>query len=131
MGFNGDREQTGILFADDEEILLLYGKMVLEKCGYKVILARDGEEALSLFTQKPGEIALAILDLVMPGLGGLDVMRKLREMSPGLPVIISSGYDKSHIEELAGETIPFVLPKNFTPPDLEAIVKKALDRAAE
>jgi CheY-like chemotaxis protein len=82
----------GILLVDDEEIVRAVGCDLLEDLGYTVYPAADGEEALELLAGNRGSISLAILDLIMPKMGGEELFLRLREESPGLNVLFCTGY---------------------------------------
>ena len=81
-----------ILLVDDEESLLSLGAEMLERFGYRVLTARDGEEALKQYREKRDEISLIILDLIMPGMGGKHCLEELLRMNPQIKVVIASGY---------------------------------------
>jgi two-component system cell cycle sensor histidine kinase/response regulator CckA len=81
-----------ILLVDDEEILRDIGKDILEKFGYTVILAADGESALELYRENPEGISLVILDIVMPGMGGKRCLEEILKVNPRAKVVIASGY---------------------------------------
>ncbi len=68
-----------ILFVDDEEIIRQLGADILEDAGYKVLLASGGEEAIQIYRKNRKKIALVILDMIMPGLGGKETFLKLKE----------------------------------------------------
>ncbi len=93
---HGDQEdlrgEGEVLVVDDEEGVLRLLEEVLTRFGYKAILARSGEEALPLVEQRGHELRAIILDLIMPGMGGIKAFQRIRELAPELPVIISSGY---------------------------------------
>jgi DNA-binding response OmpR family regulator len=79
-----------ILVVDDEEGIRQLYKEELQDEGYEVELAERGEEALEkISTAKPDAV---ILDLKMPGMGGLEVLERIREQDKDLPVIISTAY---------------------------------------
>ena len=81
-----------ILLVDDEESIHILYREELEELGYEVHSAMSGEEALKiLHTLNP---ALVILDIQMPGMNGIDVLRKIKEQDPKLPVILSSAYQE-------------------------------------
>ena len=86
-----------ILLADDETHVRETTAEVLESFGYKVLQAQDGLEAIDLLKIHQGEISLAILDVVMPHLGGLALSKRIREMDSNLPLIFVTGYDKGHV----------------------------------
>ena len=90
-----------LLLVDDEEIILKITKRFLNKAGYKVLLANGGKEALSIFREKHKEIALIILDMIMPEMSGKEVYKQLKEIDPDIKVLLSSGYSKeSQAQEL-------------------------------
>jgi len=81
-----------ILLIDDEESIHILYREELEELGYEVHSAMSGEEALKILpTLNPD---LVILDIQMPGMNGIDVLRKLKEQDPKLPVILSSAYQE-------------------------------------
>ncbi|MDJ0801820.1 MAG: PAS domain S-box protein [Desulfobacterales bacterium] len=81
-----------ILLVDDEEMIIEVGRAILEKLGYRVLVARGGEEALAAVAAQGDAIDLVILDLIMPGMDGGRTFDRLRTLAPALPVILSSGY---------------------------------------
>ncbi len=79
-----------ILLVDDEEnIRFIYGEEFLEE-GYEVIAAKDGDEALALFASEQPD--LVILDIQMPGINGVEVLRRMKTMKNDVPVILCSAY---------------------------------------
>ncbi|ATX82875.1 PAS domain S-box-containing protein [Mariprofundus ferrinatatus] len=87
---SGDRT---ILLADDDDVLLLAYADILDALGYRVITARNGSEALSIYKEKGDTIDLVILDVVMPVMGGVDAANAIRQINPGQKVLFSTGYD--------------------------------------
>ncbi len=81
-----------ILLVDDEEIIRLTGKPLLEKLGFQVLLATQGEEALEIFSREREKIRLVITDMIMPRMGGRELFYKLRERDETVPVLLSSGF---------------------------------------
>jgi len=90
--FRGHGEM--ILFADDGEPVREAMGKVLESMGYRVMLASNGEEAVALFEQHQDDIALCILDLVMPEMGGREAAEKIRQLNPSAAILFATGYDK-------------------------------------
>jgi CheY-like chemotaxis protein len=82
-----------ILLIDDEELVLNVTRKLLERFGYRILVAHHGREAIRIAQTYPGEIHLAILDLGMPIMGGAEAFRPLRQVRPQLKVIICSGYE--------------------------------------
>lgn len=99
-----------VLLVDDEPLLLKTNARFLERLGYKVLMATDGEEALKVFKENADRISLSLLDWMMPRLNGLGAIRKLRELKPDLPVILSSGHPAAEaLQDLSpGEEIRFI-----------------------
>jgi two-component system cell cycle sensor histidine kinase/response regulator CckA len=117
-----------VLLVDDEEMVRDLGNEILHKYGYHMLSASDGEEALSIWSAKRREIALVILDLVMPNLGGPATLARMREVDPAVKVLICSGY-RSKDDELKAlqiADVPMIL-KPFRPEELVTQVRKALD----
>ncbi|MFH1148510.1 MAG: response regulator [Pseudomonadota bacterium] len=81
-----------ILIVDDEESIHLLYREELEEEGYQVLSAMDGEEALRIFETTP--VDLVVLDINMPGMKGIDVLRQIKAKKPTLPVILSSAYSE-------------------------------------
>ena len=86
-----------ILLADDEQMVREIMAEVLESFGYKLLLAKDGLEAVELFRAHEQDIALALLDVVMPHLGGMDLAGRIREIKSDMPIIFLTGYDQEHV----------------------------------
>ncbi|MDQ7785466.1 MAG: PAS domain S-box protein [Desulfomonilaceae bacterium] len=81
-----------ILLVDDEMFVRDLGRRMLERAGYTVLAASNGREAVSLYEREKNRIALVILDLMMPDMGGKECFRNLREIDPGVQVLIASGH---------------------------------------
>ena len=83
---------TTILLADDKKNIRDFCKQELEDEGYRVILARDGREAIELVRKDTPD--LVILDLDMPRVGGLDAIEPIQSIAPGVPVILFTANDE-------------------------------------
>jgi PAS domain S-box-containing protein len=122
---------TETLFVvEDEDKLRQLVVGVLEKCGYTVIAARSGVEALEMWPQLAGRVSLVLTDLVMPGgVTGRDLAERLRQHTPNLRVVYTSGYTaaQSRTGEPLVEGANF-LQKPYQPNMLARIVRAALDR---
>jgi two-component system, cell cycle sensor histidine kinase and response regulator CckA len=95
-----------ILLVDDEAKIRKMGRRILEHLGYQVILAGDGEEALRQFQERREEIALVVLDLIMPVMDGAETLRRLRQLDPATRVLISSGFSEEMGAEM--EAVGFI-----------------------
>ncbi len=89
-----------ILVVDDEKLLLLTTRVILERAGFKVTTAQNGSEALQRIKSK--SFTLAIVDLRMPGLDGLDLILEIRKKRPNMPIVVfaANGNDDSVKEAL-------------------------------
>ena len=83
-----------MLVVDDEEIVRSLAKRMVEVAGFSVLTANDGEEAVRLYREHQNEIACVLLDLTMPKMDGEEAFRAIRQISPGVRVILSSGYSE-------------------------------------
>lgn len=79
-----------ILLVDDEEGIQLLYREVFQDEGYEVISACTGEEAMEKFQAEPPD--LVILDIQMPGMNGIEVLRQMKMANPRLPIILSTAY---------------------------------------
>jgi signal transduction histidine kinase len=116
-----------ILVAEDEPRVLELTRASLAAAGYKVFTAANGVEALAVIESLAHQLDLAILDVMMPQLGGEDVQRRLHELRPGLPVVFASGYGrKTHADQSQQEGIAF-LQKPYGREELLRKVREMLD----
>lgn len=81
-----------ILVVDDEEMVLDIGAEMIAKMGYQTLSVRNGDDAVSLYRENPDTIDLVVLDLIMPGTSGSETFDKLRQINPGVKVLLASGY---------------------------------------
>ncbi len=111
-----------ILIVDDEELVLTMGEKVLSSYGYKVLTAHSGKKALELLMATQSPVDLVITDLIMPNMGGRELIEKIRRNSPAMKVICCSGY----IRAGNAEENDAYLEKPFTSQDLLRKVKDML-----
>ena len=103
-----------VLVVDDEEMICLAASKVLEVHGYRVLVARDGTEALAVFAQNQGAIAAVLTDVMMPFMDGVALTRALRRMAPGLFIIASTGQgEKTRMAELRSMNVDAILAKPY------------------
>jgi PAS domain S-box-containing protein len=81
-----------ILLVDDEQMILDVGSQMLVKLGYQVMTALNGREAIQVMEKHPGKIALVILDMIMPVMGGGETFDILKSKHPSLKILLASGY---------------------------------------
>jgi PAS domain S-box-containing protein len=122
------RGSETILLAEDHEPIREMARQTLVSLGYRVLSASDGEEALRLCHDDVP--ALAILDVIMPRLGGPAAAAKLQTLFDRLPVLFTSGYSQDS-EALSSTSPANYLQKPYSPTTLGRIVREILDRAAQ
>ncbi len=115
-----------VLLAEDDERLRHITQTILARLGYRVFTACDGHEALSLFRDRYAEIDLLILDLVMPGLGGDELVDWLRIHGHTHPVLFVSGYPRERAARGADETGTAFLAKPYSAAELATLVRSTL-----
>ncbi len=117
-----------ILLAEDDDMVRNLTAGILERAGYSVIGARDGEEALAQFEKNADKIDLLILDVVMPRLGGRRAYERMRKARKDVPVIFSSGYSEKgvHTGFVLDEGLE-LLQKPFGAADLLQMVRSVLN----
>jgi DNA-binding NtrC family response regulator len=122
----GTGEQKVILIVDDEEALREGLGKVLEDEGYTIIAAESGERALAILHNQ--HVDLVLTDIRMPGMSGLDLLKKIREINHRLGVIILTGYGEieSYIEAMNFGAMEYV-SKPFKMNELKFIVNKILN----
>ena len=86
-----------VLLIEDEEQVRHMAKIMLIRLGYTVLEAKDGVEALEIFQKHQDDVRFVLSDLTMPRMGGWDTMAALRNLSPDIPVILSSGYNEAQV----------------------------------
>ena len=116
-----------ILLIDDEEMILDVGKSMLERLGYRVLVAAGGSEALEIFRKDPKQVDLIILDLIMPEMNGSEAYDRLKEIEPRIKVLFSSGYTKEGVANdiLRDASIGFI-QKPFDIEKLSRNVRRAM-----
>jgi CheY-like chemotaxis protein len=111
-----------VLVADDNDVAQRLCKRVLEKAGYSVLIAADGLQAVDVaLNQRPSMI---LMDVAMPGIDGLEAMRRIKTEMPGMPIVIASAHSMaSDTERFLAAGADKVLSKPFRLADLIAIVE--------
>lgn len=126
--FNAKGNRELILLVDDEvEIAELASEMLAED-GYKVVLARDGFEALRIYQQIGRHIGLVVLDFFLPVMDGDAVFDELRALNPDVNVVLSSGFaEQSKIGAMLAQGLRGFIPKPYTREKLLEQVRSTLD----
>jgi PAS domain S-box-containing protein len=118
-----------ILLVEDEPVLRRTVERLLSRLGYKVLTAADGTEAMRLVAENGSDaIDLLLTDVVMPGIKGTELARRLRADHPGLKVLFMTGYSDDLLRGEAREGIP-VIPKPFQRDELARRLRELLDAA--
>jgi DNA-binding NtrC family response regulator len=120
-----DTEKRKILVVDDEETVCRSIRKALMCDDYEIDTTLSGEEALKMETQKSYDVV--IVDLMMPGINGMDLLKSLKTVSPEVQVVMITGYPtmKNTLQALQIGAFDF-LPKPFLPYDLRNLVGRAL-----
>ena len=122
---NSNRKPV-ILFADDDELCLDVGVQILQKLGYSVLRARDGQEALEVFESNKNTVDLVILDMRMPYNGGR-AFDQLKQIKSDVKVLIASGYtEDQQIREMFKQGCIGFIQKPFSVNLLSDKIMKAL-----
>ena len=116
-----DHGEGLVLIADDEAGVRSVARRVLEKAGFRVCVAVDGREAVEVYAAHRDQIRAVLLDMSMPKLRGDQVLGALRELTPDVRVVLTSGFDPS--QAVAGVAF---LAKPWTPQELLAALREAL-----
>src|SRR5205823_6812286 len=116
-----------VLIVDDEEVLRDVLEVVLRREGFDIVLAASGEEALNLLDTE--EVDLVILDVMLPGISGIDTLRAMRISNPSLPVLIITAFSSidGAIEAMKHGAFHYV-PKPFKNEEVILTVNKALEQ---
>jgi DNA-binding NtrC family response regulator len=118
-----------VLYVDDDETMVLMVERILDRAGYKVSCYRDPQEAVAAVREHPDAFDFVVTDFNMPEFSGLDVARSLADITPRLPVVISSGYITEGLRDeakLAG--VRSLLEKQNTFQDLSDLIGRILSQ---
>lgn len=118
-----------ILVADDEDAILQLAKAILERNGYRVLVASDGEKLLSIYEKNSAGIHLILMDYTMPKLSAHDTLERIRAIRQDAKVIVSSGYGFTGpvAEELGRSGVTEFIQKPYHPDVLARTVRSVLD----
>lgn len=122
------KKGTGrILVVDDETVMRITTKSLLQEFGYKVHTAQNGLEGLNLFRRDPDAYDLVILDMIMPQMNGTDCFTAMREIRPDLPVLLASGFaHEDDLQEIKRNGLAGFIRKPFRGIELNTSVHNAL-----
>ncbi len=121
-----------ILLVDDEKIIIDAAKAMLEKLGYRVMVAKNGWQAIDAVLKNEKEVDLVILDLIMPEIDGGTTFDHIREIQPAMPVILASGYGMNEqVRGILQRGCNAFIQKPFNISKLSQNIRNVLDRAHE
>jgi CheY-like chemotaxis protein len=122
------RGSETILIVEDEALIRTLARTILERLGYRILMAEDGLRAVEVYEQEDTRIDLVLLDLTMPRMSGVETLDRLVEIDPDVCVVFSSGFSAdlppvSHHRQVHG-----FIGKPYRPDQLCASIRAALDR---
>jgi len=116
-----------ILLVDDEQEVLEVGRELLERFGYRVLTAYDGENAMEVFSEFESDVQCVILDLNMPGLDGQSCLERLLSRSPRMKIIVATGYlERERRKEMIESGASGFITKPYRFTDMLRELKRAL-----
>jgi two-component system cell cycle sensor histidine kinase/response regulator CckA len=118
-----------VLLVDDEDVILEVGQELLETMGYRVLIARNGKEAIDIYRKNWNDIDIVLLDMVMPHMGGAKAYEWMKEINPNVKVILSSGYSmEGQATEILNRGCDSFIQKPFTMRELSKRIKEVLEK---
>ncbi len=118
-----------VLVVDDEEMVRSVAQLSLERVGYSVLVAGDGVEAVEVFRRHGDRIALVLLDMTMPRMGGEEAYREIRRIRGDARIVLTSGFnERDTVTRFAGQGLDGFLQKPFQPETLIKLVREILLR---
>jgi CheY-like chemotaxis protein len=116
-----------VLLVEDNDLVRDFAESLLADIGYRVIGVGSADEALAALDREPVDLLLS--DIVMPGMNGIELARRVHARDPALPVLLASGYSE---DVLNGAAVDFsVIAKPYSPAELAAAIGGALGPAAQ
>ncbi len=116
-----------ILVVEDEKAVRTLARRVLEKRGYRVFEAAGSAAAIEILEEAESPIDLLLTDVVMPGMNGKQLVRRVRERHPGVQILLMSGYDAEAVETGGTDVPGRLLQKPFSPDELDGAIREVLD----
>jgi len=115
-----------VLVVEDEPALLMLAVKMLSREGYRVLAAANGFEALAAFSRAAGAVDLVVSDMLMPGMSGVELARRLDPLAPGIRILFVSGFAQEGSEILASRPGSAFLAKPFTMAQLTAQMRASM-----
>jgi two-component system, cell cycle sensor histidine kinase and response regulator CckA len=123
------RGSETILIVDDESVALEFCRLALTRAGYVVIAATSGKQALNFFQPNRSHIDLALIDVMMPGMNGLELAHHVEKLDTDTRIVLTSGYAPEEIKRLVGPDAANYrsIWKPFEARALERMIRNVLD----
>jgi len=124
----GWQEEGTILIADDDKAILQLAGRMIERFGFKTLLAADGREAIRIFQENVGRITCVLLDLTMPHMDGAETCIAIQSIRNDVPIILSSGYQESELAaRFDGYGMAAFIQKPYKLAKLEEVLRTVLE----
>jgi PAS domain S-box-containing protein len=131
LGASEWRAHGTVLVADDSDGMRHMARVMLESLGFAVLEAPDGVQALATLREQEGELAFALIDVMMPGITGDEVAREAERLGLRTRIVLSSGYSEQQVsQDLDGDGVAAFLQKPYEFAQLRAIAKRMVEPAA-
>lgn len=119
-----------ILLVDDEPAVLALCQTILKSGGYKVLSAGNGQDALRLLQDSATDVDLALLDVMMPSMNGVELATRILVESPAIKIVLMSGFTPTEIASMVGDHPYGIIWKPFKTESLLKMIENALGDAA-
>ena len=117
-----------VLLVDDEDLIVGVGQRLLKRMGYSVLVARNGKEAIKIYSQKKDDIEMVILDMIMPDMSGGEVYDRLCKINPDIKVLLSSGYSlRGQASDILARGCKGFIQKPFNVKELSHKLREVLE----
>lgn len=121
-----------ILLVDDEPAVLKLCQQILKIDGHSVLQATSGEEALHVLQQNKAVIDLALLDVMMPGMNGVELASHIGATNPDIPIVLMTGYGPKEIASVVGDKSPHrIIWKPFQAESLRQMIENVLNNSVK
>ena len=118
-----------ILLIDDEQVVRDVTRLILQRAGFRVLAAENGQKGVELFSEHAQEVKLVLLDLLMPVMGGDEAFDQIRKIRPEVPVVLLSGFEEDEAFRRFGDKkLQGFIKKPFTADWLCESVREAISR---
>ena len=125
-------EAPHVLFVDDEPGIRNLVQLSLRNAGYRVTICSHAEQAIDVYRDRHGDVDLVIVDMLMPGMSGLDALNRMKEINPDVRVVLSSVHVPGReSEDVIMHGFVDFLPKPFKPAELLDMLTRLVSGQAE